>query len=217
MVLDLPLLSFAKEEHCISGHQERAKAFLALPPSHPMLTNETREAIGLAVSLRRGEPIHHARLQDLLLPCIDVALNALDHSGSAPRCPDVVSVRRLAKLLPRRSLRRLAGDLLLASQLQQPLTSKIRFLSSSNEAKLAALNLSLLAYAANGAEGDPPPELAAQAASFSDEAASTAAGFQFYCEVRRQLLTGLCRYSRSWREKESFYLKVIQRAEAGGW
>ncbi len=162
-----------------------------------------------------------ASLQALLEQLLVLAEQHIPHLHSFLLTGSVTTgdfvYEREGKLLPRRSLRRLAGDLLLASQLQQSLASKIKSLSSSSEAKLAALNLSLLAYTFHNADGNPPPELATQAAALSGEAASSATGFQFYCEVRRQLLTGLCRYSRSWREKEVFYLEVIQRAETGGW
>jgi hypothetical protein len=216
MILDLPMLTFAREDSCIPGHQERAKTFLALPPSHPMVTEATRDAIGLAVAVRNGETVQPSRLQQRLLPCTDVALNALDGAGPAPTQPDEKAIRRLGSLLPRRSLRRLAGDFLLACQLRQPVTTKIQAFTASNEARLAAANLSLLNYGFHNLSEAPPLGLAKQAAILSGEPPSSETGLPFYFEVRRQLLTGLCRYSRSWREKEGFYRKVIERAETGG-
>jgi len=215
LVLDLPLLAFARRGECIPGHLGRARAFLELPDAEPLSCPETRAAVELAARARSGDAVAPRELELRLLPALDHVLDALDGAGPFARDPDAALVRRIARLLPRRTLRRVGGE---ARALLRRTTAPLRdlaWLLRRKEAAATAAVLGLLPWAFEGARGKPPAGVPLRLAEFTNATPPCTEGMRFVADGRRQYWAAVCRLYPSLREKEGFYDALLGAADAG--
>ncbi|MFQ5418684.1 MAG: hypothetical protein ACE5FL_16780, partial [Myxococcota bacterium] len=110
MILDLPLIAFSEAGRCIPGHAARVDAFLALGADHPLATPQTRDAVTLALRMRRRGDVPLEALEVSAPQGIDALFGFLD-GGGPPGPADRRLAARIAKLLPPRTPRRLVGEL----------------------------------------------------------------------------------------------------------
>ena len=110
-LLDIPLIATSEAGHCVPGHRARAEAFLADPPepfaNEPVLA----AALELALAARTDPPGDPAALAAVVVPALGAMLSRLDGGPPLPSRPDASLVRRFARWIPRRTPRRLMGEL----------------------------------------------------------------------------------------------------------
>lgn len=110
-LLDIPLLAASESGTCVPGHRARARAFLADPPAAFADAPEMNEAVRLALEARDDPPGDAERLAEAVLPALRTMLARIDGRGVPADEPDAALVRRFSSWLPRRTPRRLGGEL----------------------------------------------------------------------------------------------------------
>jgi hypothetical protein len=210
LILDAPLLAFSEGGMCIPGHRARAEAFLELGEGHRLADEQTRRAVRLALQVRERGDVRREQIEPLVLPLIDRVLDYLDGGAAPPRDPSPELVRRIRRLLPPRSPRRLLGELRSVVQSPHGLGRDAAWLLRRKEAVGGAALLGLLAFVLGGAEGRPPPGIAERLGEFTGGIVPTGEGGQFVVESRRVYWNGCCRLSRSAKSKDAFFQRLIE-------
>ena len=191
LFLDVPLLVCARNRECIAGHRARGEAYLAEASREGLHAEAFRRRVEWALQARRAPTEERDGLERDVASFAGELIAALD-AGPPPEVFDAALATRLAKPLPPRTPRRVAGEL--RTIVREP-RSPLRDLSwwwDRKESRAAAALLGLLDHLAaieGEASGfDPPREVLEQLAAFARtakiERASGEAGpaFLFRCK-----------------------------------
>jgi hypothetical protein len=192
MILDLPILAFSERGRCIPGHTARAEAFLALDESHPLVGATTRRAVDLALRMRRSGDVARRDLEDLVPVVVDALLDFLDGGGPTGSA-DWALARRIGRLLPPRTPRRLAGELRAVLRDPGMLWRDPGWWSRRKEAAGGAALVGLLRFALDGAVGPPPTGLSPLLRAFTGGGAPDGEGAAYLAEACRLYWEGRCR------------------------
>jgi hypothetical protein len=181
IILDLPLIAFSEAGRCIPGHTARVDAFLGLEASHPLATPPAREAVTAALRMRSRGDVPREALEGFAPQGIDALLDFWDGSGP-PGLADRRLAARIAKLLPRRTIRRLAGELRAALSAPRPDPG---WWLRRKEAVGGAALIGLLRFLRAGAAGPPPPGLSELFGAFAGGAGPTGESEAYMADARR--------------------------------
>jgi hypothetical protein len=163
---------------------------------------------------RSGEPVERGELEARLPPVLDCVLHALDGSGPFPRDPDAALVRRLARVLPRRTPRRLGGEVRALLARRAAAVRDLAWLLRRKEAAGAAALLGLLAWAFDGANGPPPEGVRLRLAEFTNASPPAAEGLRFLVDGRRQYWAAARDLYPSLAQETRLYGAVLTAADA---
>lgn len=112
LILDVPLLVFSELHDVIPGHFARAQAFGALTAKdHPLATPRIQSAVMRAASMRRAGTMEGTDLWPDFLATLDSLLCYLGLDDLQAQTAPEKRASRFGALIPRRSLRRLGGEL----------------------------------------------------------------------------------------------------------
>lgn len=106
-MLDLALLACSEQNRCVAGHRKRLEAFLALPDGHPLRQADIESALRMAHAVRQGELVSTEAIEAAQFVCLNAAVRFLgiENGGSS------IEPTEIQRLLDRRSLRRVAGEI----------------------------------------------------------------------------------------------------------
>ena len=208
--LDLPLIELSEAGRCVPGHLERAERFLAASGSSRFHSPSTEEAVSWA---REARLTPHARRSDLegLIARFAFDVTAMiDGNGDPPRDPDLALVHRLAAWIPRRTPRRVGGELRSLLRAPRNPLGDLRWLVCRKEAVGAAALLGLLAYLSESDFEEPPSGIAARLRELSRKPIPPSNGLEFIQDAKRAYWAGLCDLYPSARKKESAYAPLLE-------
>ena len=192
MILDLPILAFSEQGRCIAGHGVRVKAFLELPESHPLAVPSVRAAVEAALRMRVKGDVARRELEDGALLAIDALLEFLDGRGPAGSA-DAALARRIGRLLPARTPRRIAGELRSALQDSGLWLRDPGWWLRRKEAVGGAALIGLLHYAIAGMTSAPPSEVTALMGNFTAGRKPEGVGKAYLANAQRLYWEGRCR------------------------
>lgn len=117
LILDIPLLVFSERQHVLPGHFARAQAFCALTPDmHPLARPSIQKVVGYVAAARRNGVLGDCDLWPSFLESLDTVLCYLKVGVNDAELGVEQRAHNIERLLPRRSLRRLGGELRSACQ-----------------------------------------------------------------------------------------------------
>jgi hypothetical protein len=207
--LDLPLLVCAEAGLCVAGHQARAERYLATGATDRFQSDTGREAVRWALAARRDpKPDREGLEKKLATFAFDVAA-ALDERGRPPEDPDPALVRRLAAWRPRRTPRRIGGELRSVLRTPRNPVTDLAWLVSRKEATAGAALLGLLAYLATACESPPSPGIAARLAEFAREPALDGRAASWFYAAKQQYWRGLVDLYPSMRSKAPSHQRFL--------
>jgi hypothetical protein len=188
-ILDVAILACSENGNCIPGHRRRAQAFLALPEDHGLATRSVRVAVRHALLVRQGQAVDVDELEREQYDTVRTAVTFLESrswiEGTAPCSP-----QRIQRLLPHRSLRRIAVELWNECRGRR---CDPMWLCRRKEALAAAALLQIYEYRAQGCRGIAAPAARHWLAQFSGESVVEAEGEEFLKSVRQAYWAGILR------------------------
>lgn len=208
--LDLPLIGVSETGRCLPGHRERAEWFLASSSSSRFHSPLTEEVVSWARAVRLEPHPHRSDLERLIARFAFEVTAMIDGLGEPPRDPDLELVRRLVAWLPRRTPRRLAGELRSLLRAPRNPLDDLRWLACRKEAVGAAALLGLHAFLSDGGLGEPPSGIAARLREFSRERISPSRDLAFIQEAKNAYWAGLCDLYPSMRQKGFAYAPLLE-------
>jgi len=198
-ILDVAILACSEDGNCIPGHRLRAQAFLALPEGHGLATRSVRLAVRHALLVRQGQAVDVDELEREQYDAVKAAVAFLESksriNGTAPASP-----QRIERLLPHRSLRRMAAELWNECRVRRcdPI-----WLCRRKEALAAAALLQIYEYRAQGCRGIAPLAARQWLAQFSGVFVAEAEGEEFMRGARQAYWAGILRlYPFSARDRD---------------
>ncbi len=192
LFLDVPLLVCARNRECIAGHRARGEAYLAESSRSGLHAESIRERVQWALDVRRTPSREREGLEAAVADFACQVVSALDE-GPVPDRFDARLASRFAKHLPRRTPRRVGGELrTLVRDPHAPLRD-LAWWWQRKEAHAGAAMLGLLVHlgeiAGDPTTFDPPREtlerLAAFARSAPIERAAAEDGLEFLYRCKR--------------------------------
>jgi hypothetical protein len=221
--LDVPLLAFAAQGRCVAGHRARAQEYLKSPKRDGLYCEALRERVAWAIGARSHPSDQREGLEAAVAHFAFLVVSALDGQGTPPEDPSPALAKRLALWLPRRSGRRIAGEL--RSALRKP-TMPLRDLQwvvARKEATGGAALLGLLAFLATeiGGQlsGETVPGVGARLGEYSRQPAlrrkqgESTLAFVYRC--KRAYRLGLSTLYPSLEKKEPGVEDFLQTPPSG--
>ncbi len=171
LFLDVPLLVCAANRECIAGHGARAEAYLAEDSRDGLYSETLRERVRWAIDARRSPSTQREGLERNVGAFVNEVVASIDGGPPLQGLADPDLVARLAALLPKRPLRRLAAELRCVVREPRAPLRDLAWWRCRKEATAGAALLGLLGHLGD-IDGrvdafDPPREALARLAEFA--------------------------------------------------